>query len=279
MPFLSTSLKVKLLLLAAIFPVAFSLIGWFLSSFYQNTESRVIFAALGFVLGIFFSFICFRRKLFTVVLYQAPIPLALFLLAWWFSHVFTSGWLAFLIGALWFFIGLWLNSELVLPYQFYRIKKRFLALIYLFFSIAMLGFFMGIPVFNLLLGVLAGNYLSIRVLYPYSSKTTIQKNLVQGAWFTALSLLGITLFAGIIAVSDLENSLLMAQQLLQIQLSKNLFLLLLALGAVILTLFQFALTLFSARTMLNWWHYRRKKLMKERMNRLAQAFDSSSSPV
>ncbi len=279
MPFLSTSLKVKLLLLAAIFPVAFSLIGWFFSSFYQNTEAKVFYAALGFVLGIFFSFICFRRKLFTVVLYKAPIPLALFLLAWWFSHLFTSGWLAFLIGALWFFIGLWLNSELVLPYQFYRIKKRFLVLIYLFFSIAMLGFFMGIPVFNLLLGVLAGNYLSIRVLYPYSSKTTIKKNLVQGAWFTALSLLGITLFAGIIAISDMENSLLLAQNLLQTQLSKKLFLLLLTLGAVFLTLFQFVLTLFSARTMLNWWHYRRKKLMKERMNRLAQAGDSSNSPV
>ncbi|MGE4289125.1 MAG: hypothetical protein AB7E36_10565 [Salinivirgaceae bacterium] len=270
MPFLSTSLKVKLLLLAAIFPVAFSLIGWYLSFFYQNTEAKYIYTVLGFVLGTFFSFICFRRKLFTVVLYQAPIPLALFLLAWWFSHVFTSGWISFLIGALWFLIGLWLNSELVLPYQFYRIKKRFLVLIYLFFSIAMLGFFMGIPVFNLLLGVLAGNYLSIRVLYPYSSKTTIQKNLVQGAWFTALSLLGITLFAGIIAVSDFENSLLMAQQLLQIQLSKNLFILLLSLGAVFLTLFQFVLTLFAARTMLNWWNYRRKKLMKERMNRLAQ---------
>jgi hypothetical protein len=279
MPFLSTSLKVKLLLLAAIFPVAFSLIGWFLSLFYQNTEAKYVYAALGFVLGIFFSFICFRRKLFTVVLYQAPIPLALFLLAWWFSHVFTSGWIAFLIGALWFLIGLWLNSELVLPYQFYRIKKRFLALIYLFFSIAMLGFFMGIPVFNLLLGVLAGNYLSIRVLYPYSSKTTIQKNLVQGAWFTALSLLGITLFAGIIAVSDFENSLLIAQQLLPIQLSKNLFIFLLALGAVLLTLFQFVLTLFAARTMLNWWNYRRKKLMKERMNRLAQAIDPMNLPV
>lgn len=116
---------------------------------------------------------------------------------------------------------------------------------------------MGIPVFNLLLGLLAGNYLSIRVLRNYKSKKIIQKNLKQGALYTALTLLIITLFAGILAASDIENSLLIAERVLHQKVPVNLFYFAIIAGGVFIVVFQYFVTLFTAKTMLQLWQHRR----------------------
>ncbi len=257
MPSMKWTLKIKLAILALVFPISFGIIGVLIGIFLQNKSIVISFSISGLLLGTLFNMVCIYRKLFTIVLYQAPLPLALFLLTWWVSNSFTNDLMAVIIGLIGFLIGLWLNVELVLPYQFYKIKKRVLALIYLFFSIASLGFFMGIPVFNLLLGVLAGNYLSIRVLRNYKSKKYIRKNLIQGSIYTSIILLIITFFSGLIVISDMENSISILEQLLHYPINQTLFLSFIIIGGLVIVILQYFITLFTATTMLQLWQYRR----------------------
>jgi hypothetical protein len=254
---MSHLLKYKLLLLAVVFPVSFSATGGLIGVFLHNTSVAILFASVGLALGILLNIVCYSRKLFTIVLYQAPIPLALFLLSWWISNSFTSELWALLIGLVGLILGLWINQELILPFQFYKVKKRILALIYLFFSIASLGFFMGVPIFNILLGMLAGNYLSIRVLRIFRSKKTMLKHLKQGALYTAIVLFIMVLFASLLVGSDIENTLLIAQRVLHYPISIKMFYLVIGVGGVFIVVVQYFVTLFTAKTMLQLWQHRR----------------------
>lgn len=250
-------LKLKLIFLSLIFPVSFGLLGFIIGIYFHNLAVALILSSLGLIVGLLIDLVCYHRKLFTSALYQGPIPIALFLLFWWISDIFVNDLFAFLIGFGGLFLGLWLNTELIIPYQFYKIKKRFLALIYFFFSIAFLGLFMGIPAFNLLLGVLAGNYLSIRVISNYKEEPEINKTLKQGSAFTSVMLLIIVIIAALIAFSDLDNSILIAQQILFIPVDEHLFKLLLIAGGIIIVVLQYFVTLFTAKNMLQLWKYKR----------------------
>jgi len=55
-----------------------------------------------------------------------------------------------------FFLGQWIRLA-------YRIPPIILMAIYLFYSIGIFGFFMGVPVFNAVMGPLAGFYISRRL--------------------------------------------------------------------------------------------------------------------
>ncbi len=244
-------------MLSMVFPVSFALIGIMMGIFLYNLTVSIILGFLGLIIGILLDMVCYYRKLFTAALFQGPIPLALFLLFWWISDTLVSEVAALGIGVIGLIIGLWLNSELVVPYQFYKIKKRYLAIIYLFFSMAFMGFFMGIPVFNILLGVLAGNYLSIRIISNYKEEREINRNMKQGSVFTSVTLLLITGIAALLAISDLDNSILVAQQVLHFPVDKTLFYLLITLGGLLIVLFQYYLTLFTAKTMLQLWKHKR----------------------
>lgn len=254
---LKRALKIKLLILSTLFPVSFSFIGGLMGYFLYTTPISIALASIGFIFGILLDIVCYYRKLFTVALFQSPIPLALFLLVWWISDAFVRDLyaLAFAIGGL--LIGLWLNNELVLPYQFYRIKKRYLAIIYFFFSIAFMGVFMGIPAFNILLGALAGNYLSIRVISNYRHERAINKNIRQGAFYTSFILLLITVLAALFAISDIENSILLAEQVTKLTLSKDYFIYLIVFGGLGIVILQYIITWFTAKTMLQLWKHKR----------------------
>jgi len=254
---LKKNLKIRLLLLSLIFPFSFSFLGFFMGHFMYPGQTKIYLSIGGFVFGIFLDFICYYRKLFTITLFQTPIPLTLFLLVVWISNSFVKDLFAFIFGLGGLIIGLWLNNELVLPFQFYRIRKRILAILYLFFSIVLLGIFRGIPAFNMLLGVLAGNYLSIRVISNFREEREINKNLKQGSAFTSFILLIITVISGFIALSDIDNSIMIAQQILGISLNKTLFTILISVGGIIIVLLQYFITLITARTMLQLWKHKR----------------------
>lgn len=240
-----------------VFPLSFSFIGLIEGIYSYNNTITVFLVITGFTIGILMDFICYHRKLFTIALYQIPIPLALFLLVWWVSNPFMNNLHSFLFALGGLLIGLWLNKELVLPYQFYKIKKRILAIVYLFFSIAMLGYFIGIPAFNILLGFIAGNYLSIRVISNYKVEREINKNLRQGSAYTSLILFIITTVAFILAISDIDHYTQWASQILNIPINKTFMVVLISAASIIIVISQYFITLFTAQTMLQLWKHKR----------------------
>ncbi|MDA3892581.1 MAG: hypothetical protein PF517_13030 [Salinivirgaceae bacterium] len=254
---LNRTLKTKLFILSLLFPLSFGFIGGLMGYFLYTPITAIIFVCIGLIIGIALNIVCYYRKLFTITLFQSPIPLSMFLLVLWISNAFMSDLYAFLFAIGGLLIGLWLNNELILPFQFYRIRKRYLGIIYFFFSIAFMGVFMGIPAFNLLLGALAGNYLSIRVISNYRQERSIKKNLRQGAFYTSLILFIITALSGLIAISDIENSIQLATQIIKIPLNKDLFVGLIIVGGIAIVLLQYVITLFTAKTMLQLWKHKR----------------------
>lgn len=129
-------------------------------------------------------------------------PIAFFLFAWWGSYLlfpekyiplfaFTGLVLGLLVDIL------FLRQWLVMAYRFHPIV---LIAIYLFYSIGMFGFFMGVPIFNTILGPLAGYYAGRRI---QATNQASKKSIIH--WvsiFTSLVLAGACLAALLLAASE-----------------------------------------------------------------------------
>ncbi|MBI9067428.1 MAG: hypothetical protein JEZ09_09060 [Salinivirgaceae bacterium] len=256
-------LKLKLVLLSFIFPISFLLAGLIIGNNSQlfgiTIKSNFMLSfvgSIGFVIGLLLNFVCYYRKLFTTAIYQTPIPLSLFLAFHWVANFFVGNYFAIFIGLIGLGIGLWLNKELVLPYQFYKVPKRILAILYLFYSIVAMGFFMGVPVFNILLGIFAGNYLAMRIM-SYSKSEEIRRNINQGSFYSALVILIISIIAGLIALNDVDAYVQLIHQLTNIQLNVDHFLSLLVVFGLTGTIAQYFITKFTAQTMFDFFMHRK----------------------
>lgn len=93
-------------------------------------------------------------------------PILCFLIGWWGSITFLpessikygalGGLLVGIVIDI-LFVGKWVVNA-------YRLNLVWMAVIYIFYSVGLYGFFMGVPVFNFLLGLLAGFYMGLRTL-------------------------------------------------------------------------------------------------------------------
>ncbi len=86
--------------------------------------------------------------------------------------------------------------------RFYYLGTISLALMYLFYSIGMFGFFMGVPIFNIVLGIIAGIYIGRRMKVRRLKKEVFQKSLRLTAGFSFAVLLIICLSSAFIAITD-----------------------------------------------------------------------------
>lgn len=254
---MNAALKIKVFFLAMVFPISFLLAGWligensYLLGFdFHNTGVTLLLSGVGFLFGALLNVICYYRKVFAIALYQTPIPLTLFFASWWIVNSLVNTWLAISIGFLFLLVGLWINSVIIIPYQFFRIKKRVLALLYVFYSIVILGLFMGVPLFNILMGVFAGNYLAIRTVSYVKLQKTITKNIRQGALFSSIVILFVSILASLMAFVDLETYLQTFTSLTQIPINAEKFFLFLVIAVLIGVLLQYFVTWFTATTML-----------------------------
>ena len=92
-------------------------------------------------------------------------PLLFFLLAWFGSVGRVAENRIFMIalaGLIWGFLLNYLVLKRILAHL-YSLPLWIMVMVYLFYSICLYGFFMGFPLFNLLLGIPAGLYMSQRV--------------------------------------------------------------------------------------------------------------------
>lgn len=250
-------LRFKVLVLALVLPVSFAIIGLLISWYTRNHAFIIISGLSGFMLGVFLDFICYYRKLFAIAIYQTPIPLALFLLIWWIGNSFLLPTLAFMAGVAGLVIGLWLNKELVLPYQFFKVSKKALALLYFFYSIVFMGFFLGIPVFNLLLGVFAGNYIAIRIISYVKDEKEEREHIRNGSLFSSFVLFIICLISGFFTLTDIENSLQLIREMFHLNIQKNTLVYVMATGVVVMVFVQYFITRFTAKTILSLHKYRK----------------------
>ncbi|MEW5958218.1 MAG: hypothetical protein AB1801_10870 [Chloroflexota bacterium] len=86
--------------------------------------------------------------------------------------------------------------------QAHHFDLRLLSLLYLFYAPGLLAFFMGVPVFNLGLGVIAGMYIGWRCRRLEANEAQFQQQARQAGLFTAGVMGLIAVISGAIALND-----------------------------------------------------------------------------
>ncbi|MDH3943264.1 MAG: hypothetical protein OEV06_04125 [Anaerolineae bacterium] len=86
--------------------------------------------------------------------------------------------------------------------QFYHLDNKYLVALYLFCSLLAVAFFMGLPIGNLALGVLAGIYLGRRGKFTGISGADIVSQARRGSFFTAIVTAGEAFPIGLLALEE-----------------------------------------------------------------------------
>ncbi len=136
-------------------------------------------------------------------------PITFFLITWGLSLLFLPPQKAGLVGIVGFFLGIicnlvWLRQRLR---NVYALDLRILGGVYLFFNIYIYSFFMGIPLFNLLPGILAGIYMGRRLHHQKISGTNFQQIKQKTAVLTAVMMLIIFLISSIMLMQNSQTAL------------------------------------------------------------------------
>jgi hypothetical protein len=84
----------------------------------------------------------------------------------------------------------------------FNLKGFLLTAIYIFYSICIIGFFMGVPVFNLFLGIPAGIYIAKKCIYDKTEKEESEKQIKRIARFTTYIIIFIAILSASIALTD-----------------------------------------------------------------------------
>jgi hypothetical protein len=128
-----------------------------------------------------------KLKKFALVIIIAPLaPVAGLLGFWWTSYaLLPEKWIPlFTIGG--FLLGL-LADIFILKQLIPRADKMptiFWMVIFLFYTVGVFGFFMGVPVFNALLAIPAGFVVGARLAAENADRTRVRKAARGATWFT-----------------------------------------------------------------------------------------------
>jgi hypothetical protein len=143
------------------------------------------------------------EKLFLTLVIGGIAPIFCFLSGWWGAYLFAPEsqipifmlaglGLGILIDLL--FLGGWIKLA-------YRIHPLILMAIYLFYSVGMFGFFMGVPVFNIIMGPLAGFYIGRRLGIEKGGSVEKERIIHWTCLFTSF-VLGVACLAALILAAS-----------------------------------------------------------------------------
>ena len=144
------------------------------------------------------------ERVFMMALIGLVAPIIGLLIGWWGSvpfvpetsiKYFALGGLLAGILADTLFLGRWVRKAYALP-------RTGFVLVYLFYSIGLFGFFMGIPVLNLFLGITAGYYVGICLRHKDADQPVVDKSAHQTALFAAAVMAVICIASLLIAYLD-----------------------------------------------------------------------------
>lgn len=130
------------------------------------------------------------------------VPTILFLAGWWSSIGLQDNDAIFSIAVGGLGLGILIDAVVLKPKlkSIETLKFSTLMIIYVFYSIMVLGFFMGVPVFNVALGILAGRFMVRVGLYKGYSLPQMKALIRDTAVFVTVVLIGICLISAWIAL-------------------------------------------------------------------------------
>ena len=178
-------------------------------------------------------------------LFGMVIPVLCFLIFWWTTLLFTQNEKTIAIVSL---SGLCLGLiiDFLIYYFFkpdiFKLSKPILIIIYLFYNAWLFGFFMGVPVFHLAFGIIAGFYWMKRLIYQNEIKD-YKREIYRTSLFTSIVIGVVCLFSAVIALlSESTPSDLQGMFHLSFKISMPLLVCFIIAGGLILIIAQYYLT-------------------------------------
>jgi hypothetical protein len=140
---------------------------------------------------------------------SAIFPILGFLAGWWGTFTFMPDRLIFLMASAGLLIGIMVDVVFLKRWvgSAYSINLKIWMAVYLFYSIGMLGFFMGVPVFNLLLAVPAGLFIGSKLAHQRADYNEVRRMSRNTCIFTTGVLAAVCVTSAVIAWVDPYTSL------------------------------------------------------------------------
>ena len=186
---------------------------------------------------------------FAVVI--APLaPIAGLLGFWWTSYVFSpEKWIPFYAIA-GFLLGM--GADIFILKQFLprtnKLSLGFWAVVFLFCSVGLFGFFMGVPVFNALLAIPAGFVIGARLASENAERAQVRKLTQAATWFTTGILFLVCIASAFFAlISPSTPHDLQGMLGLGFEVTQTMVVGLIVIGGTLLLMFNAALTLGAIR--------------------------------
>lgn len=184
-------------------------------------------------------------KLILGLIFGSVFPIFSFLIAViiWFNYFGNENVIYFVVVGL--LIGLFIDIIILkkLINNGFNTSIWILICIYLFYNIGMYGLFMGFPVFNLIMGVIAGYYFGKKIIYnsiPLIERAAIIKRVAS---FTGCIMLLICIASGLIAMIDKYTGKDLQMIFgLQFEVSKTMIMGIILIGGLTLVIVQYFLT-------------------------------------
>lgn len=134
------------------------------------------------------------------------------------------------------FLKGWINRRFELPLWS-------MAGIYILYNVFVFGFFMGFPVFNVLLGLIAGNYFGNRIVSGKLPSEIQSKQIKQVSIFTALIMALICISSAVIGLTDkLIGANIQGMLNLHFEVTKPMIWAIVIVGGVSLIIVQYVIT-------------------------------------
>jgi hypothetical protein len=147
------------------------------------------------------------ESIFISVIIGAVLPILLFLAGWWFSLFFVTDEKVFIFGLAGLGLGCFLDIIFIrYIMKAYWWKHSILTMIYLFYSFGFFGFFMGVPIFNVAVGALAGVFMGRSFYHRGLAKEQLQKASTSYACFSATIMVFVSIASAYFATKDIRDT-------------------------------------------------------------------------
>ena len=242
----------QIALIALVMPVVGAVSGWYYAFFVGESDYPYIVALACLGVGVLLDLVCYNGNVFSFVCYKLPIPLVLAVMAYEVASFFVSWRFALCAGIAGIFIGIVFDYALIIDKPFYLARKRVLIIVYMLLSFIMLGIMIGVPVSSLILGVLAGNYYSLRYEGAVLSKARLRRNLLIITTFVTAVLLLLELMFGWLIWQDSPNIIDYLYLLTGWLISKNILLVLIFGFGAFAVVIQYLITYYTGKVLLSY---------------------------
>ena len=190
-----------------------------------------------------------KLERFALGLILAPVaPLAGLLAFWWTAYaVFPETWIPFaaIAGLV---VGILVDIFLLKKLLDRRLSWLFWVAVFLFYSIGVFGFFMGVPVFNVLLAIPAGFVMGARLAAEDAGLQQVRKTAQRTAWFTTGVLAFVCAASALIALASSSTAYDLRSMLgLGFEVTQGMLIVLILVGGAVLLLTCWGLSVLSVR--------------------------------